>query len=83
MSHLHAIEFRGEYLLILEMLSKTDPAVTTKREVKFTKGSQWYASLRPSVVKDREGNWTEIAELHFDDGAVARGVRFECFRFVE
>jgi len=40
------------------------------------------AAIRPYVVETVYGPM-EMADLFLEDGSVTRGIRFECFRFVE
>jgi hypothetical protein len=50
--------------------------------LRLRKGTQVAVSLRPYVVEEADG-LVEVADLYFEDGSVARGVRFEQFRFAE
>ncbi len=50
--------------------------------LRLRKGTLVTVSLRPYVVEGDDGP-VEVADLYFEDGSVARGVRFEQFRFAE
>jgi hypothetical protein len=50
--------------------------------LRVQKGTRVYASLRPYVVETAAGP-VEMADICFDDGAVAHQVRFEWIRFVD
>jgi hypothetical protein len=50
--------------------------------LRILRGIRAYAALQPRVVESAGGP-VEVADLHFKDGTVTRGVPFEHFHFVE
>jgi hypothetical protein len=73
----HIIEFNVTLSADLEV----SPSQRLER-LRVQKGTRAYVGLRPYVVQT-PGGPTEVADLYFKDGTVARQVRFEHFRFVE
>jgi len=73
----HHIEFCTAFTTDLEILPKQ-----WLERLRVLKGMRAYASLHPYVLETAEGP-VELADLCFDDGTVARQVRFERFRFLE
>ncbi len=73
----HLIEFSAAFT--------ADLAVSPKQRlerVRIQKGMRAYAYPLPYVIETSQGP-VEVADLCFDDGSVAREVRFERFRFVD
>ncbi len=72
----HLIEFTSDVTADLEVGPKQ-----RLEQMRIQKGTQAQARVRPYVVETPQGP-VEMADLYFADGTVARGVRFEQFRFV-
>jgi hypothetical protein len=73
----HTLEFNAELSIDLE-ISRKQPL----ERLRLAKGARRRAQLKPYVMETPEGP-AEVADLFFDDGTATRGVRFECFRFVD
>jgi hypothetical protein len=73
----HPIEFCRDFITDLEISPKH-----RLERLRIRKGMRVYASLHASIVETDEGP-VEVADLHFDDGTVARQIRYEQFSFVE
>jgi hypothetical protein len=73
----HTIEFAAEFMVDLEV-SRKQPL----ERVLVRRGTRVRAQLRPHVIETENGP-VEAADLFFEDGTSARGVRFEWFTFVE
>jgi hypothetical protein len=73
----HTIEFRVDFTTGLEIGSRDH-----LERVRIRTGMRVQAQVRPYVVETGCGP-IEAADLHFEDGIVARGVRFGQFRFVD
>ena len=73
----HTIEFTADFTLDLVISCKLP-----MERVLIAKGSRVQAQLRPYVVEEKDGP-VEVADLFFEDGTAAQGVRFACFAFVD
>ena len=73
----HILEFAVEFMVDLEV-SRKQPL----ERVLIRRGTRVRAQLRPYVIEAENGP-VEVADLFFEDGSTTRGVRFECFAFVE
>jgi hypothetical protein len=73
----HTIEFTEALALDLE-ISRRHPL----EQVSVAKGTRLRAQIKPYVVEAPDGP-AEVADLFFEDGSTARGVRFAFFSFVE
>jgi hypothetical protein len=73
----HTIEFANDFLFDVEVANKH-----RLERMLIHKGSRFNVQLRPYVVDTMDGP-VEVADLFFQDGTAARGVRFECFGFVD
>jgi hypothetical protein len=73
----HTLEFAAEFMVDLEV-SRKQPL----ERVLIRRGTRVRAQLRPYVIEMENGP-VEVADLFFEDGSATRGVRFECFSFVE
>jgi hypothetical protein len=73
----HTLEFAAEFMVDLEV-SRKQPL----ERVLIRRGTRVRAQLRPYVIEAENGP-VEVADLFFEDGSATRGVRFECFSFVE
>lgn len=73
----HTIEFTVESLIDLE-ISRKQPL----EQLLIRKGTRVRAQVRPHVIETLMGP-VEAADLFFEDGSATRGVRFECFVFVD
>jgi hypothetical protein len=73
----HTLEFAAEFMVDLEV-SRKQPL----ERVLIRRGTRVRAQLRPYVIEAENGP-VEVADLFFEDGSATRGVRFECFAFVE
>jgi hypothetical protein len=73
----HTLEFAAEFMVDLEV-SRKQPL----ERVLIRRGTRVRAQLRPYVIESENGP-VEVADLFFEDGSATRGVRFECFAFVD
>jgi len=73
----HVIEFTESLTLDLEVSSKHP-----LERIAVQPGTRQRAQLRPHVVETEDGP-AEVADLFFQDGTTARGVRFASFSFVD
>jgi hypothetical protein len=73
----HAIEFRWVVLAEVDR-----PEYGRPQRVVIKEGTRLFAHLSPYVVESPDG-LVEVADLHLDDGSIARAVRFAAFRFVD
>jgi hypothetical protein len=73
----HTIEFRLRGLAELETTGKQQ-----LERLVIQQGTRLSAQLKPYVVETTRGP-VEVADLLFEDGSVARAVRFATFRFVD
>jgi len=73
----HVIEFTEALTLDLEVSSKQP-----LERIAVERGTRQRAQLRPHVVETDDGP-AEVADLFFQDGTTARGVRFASFSFVD
>jgi hypothetical protein len=73
----HLIEFTIAFVADLEVSPKQP-----LERLRIRAGELACANLRPYVVETDEG-LVEVADLYFDDGAVARLIPYEWFCFVE
>jgi hypothetical protein len=73
----HLIEFVTDWWAELEK-APSRPL----EQVVIRRGSRRRAHIRPRILAAGNG-LVEVADLIFDDGAVARGVPFAAFTFVE
>jgi hypothetical protein len=48
----------------------------------ITAGTRLRARIAPRVIETRQGP-VEVADLHLEDGSIARGVRFASFNFLD
>ena len=74
---IHQVEFRW---LVLAEIDR--PEYAYPQRVVIKEGTQFSARLRPYVTESPEGP-VEVADLHLEDGSVARAVRFAAFRFLD
>jgi len=74
---LHAIEFR--WLVIAEV---DRPDYVFLERVIIKEGTRLQAEIKPYVAESDDGP-IEVADLHMQDGSVARAVRFAAFRFLD
>jgi len=73
----HTIQFAAEFVADLE-----DSTKQPLERVVIRKGDRLQAQVRPYVAETKRGP-TEVADLFFEDGTVARRVPFRCFAFVD
>jgi hypothetical protein len=73
----HSIEFGNDFLFDVEV-----PRKNRLERMLIHKGTRFCVQLKPYVVDTADGP-IEVADLFFEDGTAARGVRFECFAFVD
>ncbi len=73
----HTIRFAREMTINLEGSSQR-----YLEQVRVGPGERRRAQVKPYVVETKTGP-TEVADLFFEDGTVARAVRFVCFSFVD
>lgn len=73
----HTIRFVREMTISLEGSSQR-----YLERVRVGPGERRRAQVKPYVLESKSGP-TEVADLFFDDGTVARAVRFGCFSFVD
>jgi hypothetical protein len=73
----HTIEFNDDFTLDL-VISRKLPM----ERVQIARGSRVQAQLKPYVVEDKDGP-VEVADLFFEDGTTAQGVKFATFSFVD
>jgi hypothetical protein len=73
----HLIEFNTAFNADVEISPKQ-----RLERLRVRKGTRAYVRLRPFVV-ETAGEFDEVADLFFEDGAVIRQVPYERFRFVE
>ena len=73
----HVIEFTEALTLDLEISSKHP-----LERVAVERGARQRAQLRPFVIETEDGP-VEMADLFFQDGSTARGIRFASFSFVD
>ncbi len=72
----HLIEFNSGFITDLEI----SPRQRLER-LRVRKGMRACVGLRPHVLETLAGP-VEVADLYFEDGTVARDVRFRQFHFV-
>jgi hypothetical protein len=73
----HNIEFRMDGLVDLEV-----PGTTRLQQLAIQNGTRVRAQVKPYVVESKRGP-IEVADLFFEEGTAARGVRFVSFRFLD
>ena len=73
----HAIEFRCEFLAKVER-----PGHAGLEQVPIEEGTRLQAEIKPYVAESGDGP-IEVADLIFEDGSIARAVRFAAFRFLD
>jgi hypothetical protein len=73
----HQIEFRMKGLAEVER-----PGHVHLERLVITAGTRLRARIAPRVIETRQGP-VEVADLHLEDGSVARGVRFASFNFLD
>lgn len=73
----HTIQFAKEMTVNLERNNSR-----YLERVRLSPGERRRAQVKPYVIETQMGPM-EVADLFFDDDAVARGVRFSCFCFVD
>ena len=73
----HAIEFRW---VVLAQVDR--PEYSDQQQAVIRKGTRLHAHIKPYVVESLDGP-VEVADLHLDDGSVARAVRFAAFQFLD
>jgi hypothetical protein len=73
----HAIEFRG---VVFTEVDRPGYALLEWDLIK--EGTRLQAEIKPYVTESDEGP-IEVADLIFEDGSVAREVRFATFRFLD
>jgi len=74
---LHAIEFRW---VVLAEVDRPDYAYLERVVIK--EGTRLHAEIKPYVAESDDGP-IEVADLHMQDGSIARAVRFAAFRFLD
>jgi len=74
---LHTIEFRW---VVLADVDRADYAFPQKVVIK--EGTRLQAEIKPYVAESDDGP-VEVADLTFEDGSIARAVRFAAFRFLD
>jgi hypothetical protein len=73
----HRIEFCTAFVVDLVVSARQ-----RMERVRIEQGMRAYASVHPYVIETGRGP-VEAADLWFEDGSVARGVRYEQFRFTD
>jgi hypothetical protein len=73
----HPIEFRWLVLAELERPEYAYPQRVVVRE-----GTRLTAHIKPRVSESPDGP-IEVADLHLEDGSIARSVRYAAFRFLD
>jgi len=73
----HQIEFRLRGLAELET-----PGKSNLEQLVIKQGTRLNAEIKPYIVETRRGP-VEVADLFFEDGSVARAVRYATFSFVD
>jgi hypothetical protein len=73
----HAIEFRWVVLAEVDR-----PEYAYPQRVVIKEGTRLHAHIKPYVAESPDGP-IEVADLHLDDGSVARAIRFAAFRFLD
>jgi hypothetical protein len=73
----HRIQFRLKALAELER-----PGHLPLEQLLIKAGTQTRALIKPHVRETKQGP-VEFADLHFEDGTIARDVRFASFTFVD
>ena len=73
----HRVEFR--WLVLAEV---DRPEYAYPQRVMIKEGTQLTVRVRPHVVESPDGP-VEVADLHLEDGGIARAVRFAAFRFLD
>ena len=74
---LHAIEFRWVVLAEVER-----PGYAYLERAVIKEGTRLRAEIKPYVAESEDGP-IEVADLSFEDGSIARAVRFAAFRFLD
>jgi hypothetical protein len=74
---IHEIEFRWVVLAEVDR-----PEYAYLQRVVIKEGTRMHARIKPYVAQSPDGP-VEVADLYFDDGSVARAVRFAAFRFLD
>ncbi len=73
----HRIEFSANFITALVVAG-----ADRSERVRIQQGMRAYASVHPYVAETPAGP-VEAADLWFEDGSVARGVRYGQFRFLD
>jgi len=73
----HVIEFTEALTLDLEVSAKHP-----LERIAVHPGTRQRAQVRPYVVETDDGP-AEVADLFFQDGTAARGIRFASFAFID
>jgi len=73
----HRIEFRW---LVLAELDR--PEYVYPQRLVIKEGTRLTAGIKPYVTESPDGP-IEVADLRFEDGSVARAVRYAAFRFLD
>jgi hypothetical protein len=73
----HTIEFAANIWVDLE-LSPKQPL----ERIELRRGIRMRAQIRPHVIETLDGP-TEVTDLFFEDGTVARDIPFDRFTFAE
>ena len=74
---IHTIEFRLKAVAAVESAGES-----RMEQVVIRPGTRLQARIRPFVVESDFGP-VEVADLFFEDGSVAHGVRFASFSFLD
>ena len=74
---MHRIEFRW---LVLADVDR--PEYAYPQGVVIKEGTRLLAKIKPHVAESADGP-IEVADLHLEDGSVARAVRYAAFRFLD
>src|SRR5882724_5460304 len=74
---MHRVEFRWVVLAEVDR-----PEYAYPQRVVIKEGTQLLAKIKPYVAESPEGP-IEVADLHLEDGSLARAVRFAAFRFLD
>ena len=77
MTMFHEIEFRWVVLAEVDR-----PGYALLERAVITEGTRLHANIRPYVAESPDGP-IEVADLFFEDGSIARAVRFAAFRFLD
>ncbi|HKD38517.1 MAG TPA: hypothetical protein VKB78_17005 [Pirellulales bacterium] len=74
---IHPIEFRRQVFADIDL-----PDDKFSQRVIIKEGTRLAADIKPYVTESTDGP-VEVADLVFEDGSVARAVRYSAFQFVE